>query len=310
MVCTATDGAGNTGSNSFNVTVQDTTPPVLTVPGPITIEATGPGGAVVTYSGVSATDTVSGNLTPSCSPASGSTFPVGTTTVNCTATDGSGNSTSKSFTVTVRDTTPPTLTLPAPISAEATGAGGAAVSYTATATDTVSGALTPSCAPASGSTFALGTTTVTCTATDGSGNQASGQFTITVRDTTPPTLTLPAPITAEATDPSGAAVSYTATATDTVSGNLTPSCSPPSGSTFLFGTTTVSCTATDGAGNKASGQFTVTVRDTVAPVIKIETLNVRVEATDANGASTSLTDRCRCPARPSRVLSSRSVGRR
>ena len=93
------------------MTVQDTTPPVLTVPGPITIEATGPGGAVVTYSGVSATDTVSGNLTPSCSPASGSTFPVGTTTVNCTATDGSGNSTSRSFTVTVRDTTPPTLTL-------------------------------------------------------------------------------------------------------------------------------------------------------------------------------------------------------
>ena len=46
--------------------------------------------------------------------------------------------------------------------AEATGPGGAVVTFTATATDTVDGSITPVCTPASGSTFALGPTTVTC----------------------------------------------------------------------------------------------------------------------------------------------------
>ncbi|MDH5243096.1 MAG: HYR domain-containing protein, partial [Chloroflexota bacterium] len=58
----------------------DTTPPVVTVPADITTEATGPSGAVVTYS-ASATDDVDGTLTPTCVPASGSTFPLGATTV-------------------------------------------------------------------------------------------------------------------------------------------------------------------------------------------------------------------------------------
>jgi hypothetical protein len=288
VTCTATDDAGNTGSNSFTITVQDTTPPVVTGPAAISVDATGPGGAVVTFS-ASATDTVSGNLTPSCSPPSGSSFPVGTTTDVCTATDGSGNSGSNSFTVTVKDTTPPTLTLPAPITAEATGPSGATVTYTASATDDVSGTLTPSCSPASGSTFPLGTTTVTCTATDAAGNSTSGTFTITVRDTTAPTLNLPAPITAEATGPNGAIVTYTATATDAVSGNLAASCAPASGATFPLGVTTVGCSATDGAGNKTSGQFTVTVDDTTAPVISVPSAQIKVEATDAGGSTLTYT---------------------
>jgi fibronectin type 3 domain-containing protein len=78
----------------------DTTPPVITVPADMTVPATGPSGAVVTYT-ATATDDVDGALTPSCAPASGSTFPVGTTTVTCTATDSHANSASKTFTVTV-----------------------------------------------------------------------------------------------------------------------------------------------------------------------------------------------------------------
>jgi HYR domain len=280
--CTATDAHSNSSSGSFSVTVQDTTPPVVTVPAPITIDAAG-SGAVVTYT-ASASDNVSGSLTPTCTPASGSTFPVGTTTVDCNATDGAGNTGSNSFTVTVRDTTPPTLNLPGPITVEATGPNGAVVTYTATATDNVSGNVTPSCSPQSDSTFPLGTTTVTCTATDTAGNSASGTFTVTVRDTTPPTLGLPAPILAEATGPNGAAVSYTATANDTVSGSLTPTCDPASGSTFPLGLTTVSCTVRDGAGNATSGQFTVTVQDTVAPAIKVAAARVSVEAVSSGGA--------------------------
>ncbi|MFO1370942.1 MAG: HYR domain-containing protein [Candidatus Competibacteraceae bacterium] len=79
------------------------------------------------------------------------------------------------------------------------------------------------------------------------------------RDTTPPVLNLPADITVEATSPSGAAVTYSASATDDVDGPVPVKCAPASGSTFPIGTTTVSCTATDNAGNQASGSFKVKV---------------------------------------------------
>src|SRR5205814_1817394 len=49
----------------------------------------------------------SGNVVVVCNPSSGSTFPVGTTTVTCTATDGSGATAACSFNVTVNDTEPP-----------------------------------------------------------------------------------------------------------------------------------------------------------------------------------------------------------
>jgi hypothetical protein len=95
--------------------------------------------------------------------------------------------------------------------------------------------------------------------TDSSGLTASGSFTVTVADTTPPSLNLPGGITAEATGAAGAAVSYTATATDLVDGSVPVSCTPASGSAFPAGTTTVSCAASDAHGNAATGSFTVTV---------------------------------------------------
>lgn len=78
----------------------DTTPPVVTVPSNMTVNATSPSGATVTFT-ASATDDVDGPLPATCTPASGSTFPIGTTTVTCTATDSSSNTGSASFTVTV-----------------------------------------------------------------------------------------------------------------------------------------------------------------------------------------------------------------
>ena len=82
---------------------QDTTAPALQVPAGITTDATRPNGATVAYS-VQATD-ASGEPTVSCTPASGSTFAVGQTTVTCVATDAAGNATTKSFVVTVRGVT-------------------------------------------------------------------------------------------------------------------------------------------------------------------------------------------------------------
>ena len=99
-----------------------------------------------------------------------------------------GNAANRLFTVTVEDTTPPSLSVPDPIVAEATGPSGAAVTFTASAYDVVDGTLTPVCSPASGTTFALGTIPVNCSATDGHGNTTAGGFSVTVRDTTPPTI--------------------------------------------------------------------------------------------------------------------------
>jgi hypothetical protein len=166
--------------------------------------------------------------------------------------------------------TAPTLTLPSNPTAEATGPDGATVSFNATANDAQDGPLTPTCVPASGSTFSLGSTQVNCSVTDSGGLSATGFFAVTVEDTTAPTLTLPADKTVPASGPNGAEVSFTATANDIVDGSITPTCTPASGSTFPLGDTTVTCTATDAAGNTATSTFKVTVSDATPPVITPE----------------------------------------
>jgi hypothetical protein len=88
--CLAKDAAGNEAKGSFNVIVKDTKAPELTVPGDMSIKATGTDGAIATYT-ATAKDLVDTDPTVTCTPESGSTFPVGTTTVSCTATDDSGN---------------------------------------------------------------------------------------------------------------------------------------------------------------------------------------------------------------------------
>jgi hypothetical protein len=159
------------------------------------------------------------------------------------------------------DTTAPVLTVPSDITAEATSAAGAVVTYSATASDAVDPNPTVSCSTPSGSTFPLGTTTVSCTAADHAGNTGAAQtFNVKVQDTTAPVLTVPGNITTTATSAAGAVVTYSATASDAVDPNPAVNCSTPSGSTFPLGTTTVSCTAVDAAGNTSAAQtFTVSV---------------------------------------------------
>jgi hypothetical protein len=115
-----------------------------------------------------------------CWPAPLSSFPLGTTTVACTAVDASGNEATGSFTVSVVDTTAPVLTLPGTVTVPATSSSGAAVTYAASATDLVDGSVPVVCSRDSGAVFPVGTTTVTCTATDANGNSTAGSFTATV----------------------------------------------------------------------------------------------------------------------------------
>jgi len=265
--------------------VGDTTSPAITVPANIIAEATESRGAVVTYD-VSATDPDDA-ATVSCTPASGSTFLIGQTTVSCIATDTTGNKSNATFTITVVDTTPAVVTISVTSPVEASGPGGATVDYTTGASDTVSGLLTPSCAPLSGSIFALGSTTITCTATDAAGNTGTANATVVVAGATAPTLSLPADITTTAKSASGAVVTYTVSATDPddLPSALTVSCNPASGTTFPIGATTVSCKASDPAGNTSTGTFLVTVSLADFSLRPISPITVPVGGT----ASTSVT---------------------
>lgn len=276
VLCSATDAHNNISRGSFRVTV-GTTPPTLTLPPNQVVEATDGAGTPVTFSA-----TADQSATVVCDPSSGSPFPIGTTVVDCTATNSLGAQTTGSFAILVRDTTPPVLTLPADITVQSQGPDGTVVEYDATGIDHIDGALTVDCTMPSGSTFPNGMTTVGCTVTDGHGNSASGTFKVTVRTSNPPTLHLPADITVEATGPGGAVVTFSATATQ----NATVVCTPASGSLFALGTTTVNCTATNSANEQATGSFSVTVRDTTPPALALPG-NLTVEATSAAGAAVS-----------------------
>ena len=90
--------------------VEDTTPPTVSVPNDMILEATGPDGRMANYN-ASATDIVDGILPTSCNPKSGSMFALGQTRVECTANDKAGNIGKAEFVITVRDTTPPETAL-------------------------------------------------------------------------------------------------------------------------------------------------------------------------------------------------------
>jgi len=111
VTCTATDSAGNTGSDSFMVTIThssdttltDTTPPRVMVPSDMTIDPGTDGFAILEYD-VKAIDDVDGVITPTCDVRSGTEIPLLYVTqflVTCTATDSAGNTGGDSFMVTI-----------------------------------------------------------------------------------------------------------------------------------------------------------------------------------------------------------------
>ncbi|MBN1520260.1 MAG: HYR domain-containing protein [Spirochaetales bacterium] len=169
--------------DSVLVTVVDTTPPVLTVPAPQTVEQVGPAGTPLVLT-ASATDAADPDVEiVSDAPA---VFPAGVTIVTFTATDDAGNVSVATTTVTVVDTTPPALTIPADMVVEQQGPEGSVVALHASATDAVDLDVELwSDAPA---VFPAGVTTVTFHARDDAGNQSSSSMTVTVRDTTAPTI--------------------------------------------------------------------------------------------------------------------------
>ena len=87
---------------------------------------------------------------------------------------------SATFSLSPPDVIPPVVETPGAITANATSSAGAVVTYTVQATDNV-GVVSLVCVPPSGSVFAIGTTTVQCTARDAAGNTGTGVFRVRVK---------------------------------------------------------------------------------------------------------------------------------
>jgi hypothetical protein len=244
---------------SFTVTVEDVEAPTVAVPSNMVAPMDlGLCSATVDYS-ASAADNCSG-VSLSCSPASGAVFPAGVTTVTCTATDAAGNVDADSFTVTVVDQQGPTITCPQPIVENAApGACSKTVDYTFTVGDNCAGPITITTNPPSGSSFNLGTTPVTITATDAAGNSSQCQTTVTVLDVTAPTISCPTNVQTIALTAAGRPVDYSTPAASDACSAASVQCVPASGGIFPVGTSTVTCTATDASTNTAQCSFTVEV---------------------------------------------------
>ena len=266
----------NTANNTATVvsTVIDRNPPVINCPADI-IASTSPGkcSAIASFAATATDD--EGTVGLSYNPLPGSTFPIGTNLVVCTATDPDGNKASCSFNVIVLDTEPPVVNVPANMAVNNDpGLCSASVAFAANPTDNcgVSSTVytigtTPITSPFS---FPSGPTTVTVTVTDIHNNPASSSFVVTVRDNQPPTITAPPDLTNVSTDPGQCT---TAKANVPLGTPITADNCGVAGvvnnapDVFPKGTTTVTWTVTDTSGYTATATQNVTVLDTEPPQI-------------------------------------------
>jgi gliding motility-associated-like protein len=260
---TVKDGSGNTTTATQTVTVNDVVLPTIVPPANL---------AVTTNTGCTATGVVLGNpiTADNCSVATVTNnapvaFPLGNTTVTWTVTDGSGNVKTATQLVTVTDVTLPTITAPANITLNANAscvATGVALGTPVTADNCTVASVTNN-APA---TFALGTTTITWTVTDGSGNVKTATQTVTVVDNVNPTITAPLALIVNTNN--GCSAFNVALGLPVTFDNCSiASISNDAPNIFPLGNTTVTWIITDAAGNSASATQIVTVVDNIAPVI-------------------------------------------
>ena len=258
---TATDSSGNSASDYQQILVIDTTSPSITVPSNIEVEIYDKNGIEIDTGNAVSDDIIDSQST--ITNDAPEVFPLGETIVTWTATDSSGNSASATQTITVVDTTSPVLIAPESIIQEAINDISNPVRIgISEAIDIMEITSITNDAP---EVYPLGETIVTWTATDSSGNSASATQTITVVDTTSPTIIAPSNVEVEATSMENNLVEFEfAEASDQVEISTITNDAP---TVFPLGETIVTWTATDSSGNSASATQTITVVDTTAPVI-------------------------------------------
>lgn len=261
----------------------DTTPPVITTPPNQTFEATSTLTRLTTsdYGIAAAIDNVDSSVTVTSNAVI--SFPLGNTVITYTATDSSGNTSSTTQTITVQDTTAPSNEPPSNQTFEATGLltpldeRNYNEPYVFDAVDKT--ALLSDNAP---DFFPLGDTIITWIATDDSGNSSTSTTTITVHDTTAPSITTPLDQTFEATainTPLDSTDYGIAIASDIVDDNVTVTSDAPD--LFPLGHTEITWFASDHSGNSHFAKQSITIVDTTAPSITAP-LDQTFEATAIN----------------------------
>lgn len=287
-----TDDPDIPGSNDPTVTPL-AIPPEITCPASITVNAE----AGICTSPQSFTATGTGCPDPTLSYSIGMVnitfpydFPLGTTTVDATATDDASNTASCSFTVTVVDNQVPGVSCPAnqTVNADATCTGtvgsweATSVSDNCTPWENITVTQSPAASTVlSGHNDAE---TVTLTADDGNGNTSNCSFTVTLKDITAPAVTCPADQTVSAD--AGCAGTVGSWSAASVSDNCTANpvvTQSPAASTALSGhndAETVTLTADDGNGNTSSCSFTVTLKDVTPPTAQCKNAAIEIQPND------------------------------
>jgi hypothetical protein len=301
VIWNITDAYGNTATGIQIITVVDTEKPLIAGVTDIVVDAPiGSNTATVLSLGTpTATDNV--NVVSFGNNATGTTYPIGTTSIIWTARDAAGNETTAVQLVIVRDKTAPVLN---GVPANTTVSCGNIPSVAAvTASDnfdqnvvvSFTQSSTKGSNPAQASFYNY-VITRTWSASDVAGNQVSASQTITVVDTEAPVMLQPINIaTNSAAGMCGATVNYTVTATDNCGSPITYTYSQASGTVFPVGITTVNVTATDASGNSVSRSFTVTVTDNQLPSITAPA-NVNVTfGTAVNLGTPVASDNCGVP---------------
>ncbi|WP_146150882.1 HYR domain-containing protein, partial [Candidatus Nitrosopelagicus brevis] len=260
IIWTAVDGAGNMAIASQTVTIQDSTPPKISAIDDISLEAKSSSQNLVTLTIPEIYDEVGVMSTTNDAP---EVFPLGETIVTWTATDVIGNISNLSQSIILVDSTAPRIAFSEDLIIEASSLEENILELVIPETsDDVEVISVTNDAP---TVFPLGETIVTWTATDSSGNSASATQTITVVDTTSPILIAPENLTIEAESTLTQIENLGEFVAEDISGITTVTNDAPE--VFPLGETIVTWTATDDYGNSISNTQSITVLDTISPVI-------------------------------------------
>lgn len=315
IVYVATDNFGQTDTCRFTITVIDNENPIINCPANV-LQSTNLNQCTAIVNNIapvsfndncivnSITYTITGATTSSGNnDASGTVFNLGTSTVTYTVTDVSGNISSCNFTVTITDNQSPLITCPSNVtqnnnattcSTVVTGIAPLIASDNCTVSSiaySISGATTSSgISDASGESFNVGVSTVSYSIFDAAGNSSSCSFNVTITDNQAPTITCPVNVTQNNDAGSCSAIvngispitndncSVTSITYNITGATTTSGVGDASGTSFNVGTSNVTYTVQDAAGNSNSCSFNVTIVDIQPPTINCRN-NINTSAT-------------------------------